>query len=170
MKKTITITLMMVIGLCGYLVAAPVPPFSLPDQSGNSGKLLTTNGSVSSWTNPVLEIDCSGNATITSAQALQGIICNNYGQAAASVNINLPTAAAGMSIMAVMGTAQAGNYWHLTSATAGTMYLDGSATGKNWVGYAATVVGNYFSCFSFRTGASAWSWICSTGAGTTTTN
>jgi hypothetical protein len=123
--------------------------------------------------NPVPEADCSGNATITVAQALNGVVCNNYGQAAAPIGITLPAAAAGMSVMAVMGTAQAGgsNYWHLqTPGLAAVMYLDGSVTGKYWVGIAAPVKGNYFSCFSFRTGASEWSWICSTGAGTTVTN
>lgn len=116
------------------------------------------------------EVDGHANASPSAATLANGPTIYNYGQGAGDVNITLPTAAANLSFLATVGTAQAANYWRFTSADAGTMYLDGSATGKNYVQFAAPAVGNYFACFTFKTGASAYSWICSTGNGVLTTN
>jgi hypothetical protein len=116
------------------------------------------------------EID--GHTAVSPAAILLncGATIFNYGQGAADVNITLPTAAADLSFVMTVGTAPGAYYWRATSATASTMFLDGSVTGKNYVQFATPAAGNYFSCFTFKSGTSTYSWICATGNGTTSTN
>jgi hypothetical protein len=53
MKKFIGVFLLGLLLLAHYVEGAPpTPPYSLPVQTGNSGKYLTTDGSVASWDSP----------------------------------------------------------------------------------------------------------------------
>lgn len=117
-------------------------------------------------------IDAHAGAAPTADQlsACRQPIITNYGQVASNVTTTLPATAANLGFMTTIGTAQGANYFRVTSAAGGDMYLDGSATGKNYVQFSAPAVGNYFSCFTFQTGASAWSWACASGIGATSTN
>jgi hypothetical protein len=108
-----------------------------------------------------------GSASCTlAAYQCYGTIISNYGQGAGDVVINLPTAAAGLTFIAVVGTAQAANYWKLRAAANDKIYLDGAGGADNgYVGLAAPVVGNYATFFTFQTGATTWDWICKSGEG-----
>jgi hypothetical protein len=132
---------------------------------------LNTNGIETSMAVPT-EVDASTAASPTAIQlsSINNNTITNYGQAAADINVTLPAAAANLSFLATVGTAQAANYWRFTSAAGGDMYLDGSSTGKNYVQFSAPAVGNYFSCFTFKTGAATWSWVCASGVGVLSTN
>lgn len=159
-------------GGTGATTAAAALNALLPSQSGNAGKFLTTNATNSSWATACAPTEIAGHtaSSPTAAQLKCGAAISNYGQAASNVNITLPTAESNLVFVAHVGTAQAAHYWRFTAAAAGTMYLDGSATGKDYVQFSAPAVGNYLTCHTFKSGASAYSWICRTGAGTTSTN
>ena len=111
-------------------------------------------------------VDGSANATLTAANCY-GTMISNYGQAAADVHLDLPTAAAGLNFIAIVGTAQAANFWKLRADTNDKIYLDGVAGSDNgYVGLAAPAVGDYATFITFQTGANAWDWICKSGYGT----
>lgn len=116
------------------------------------------------------EIDGHAGVTLTATQLTCKGILSTYGQVASNVTSTLPTAAANLVVIVTVGTAQASNYYRVAAASAGSMYLDGSATGKDYVQFSSPAVGNNFACVTFKTGSSAYSWICQTGAGTTSTN
>ncbi|MCK9420213.1 MAG: hypothetical protein M0R70_12625 [Nitrospirae bacterium] len=117
-------------------------------------------------------IDASAGASPTADQLLacRQTLITNYGQVASNITTTLPATAANLGFLVSISTAQTGSFFRVQSAAGGDMYLDGGATGKNYVQFSAPAVGNYFSCFTFRTGSSAWAWICATGNGTTSTN
>jgi hypothetical protein len=117
------------------------------------------------------EIDAHTAASPTAAQlaSCNATSIHNYNQEAADVDITLPAAAANLGFLATVSTAQAANYWRFTAASAGTMYLNGSTTGKNYVQYATPVAGYYFSCFTANL-ANAYVWYCADGVGALTTN
>jgi hypothetical protein len=135
------------------------------------GTVTFTGTVVGSGTNLCIpyEIDGHTDASPEAAKFLCGATIYNYGQAAANVNITLPEAAANMSFIAMVGTAQASNYWRFTAASAGTMYVNGAAS-KNYAQFSAPAAGNYFGCITFKTGSSTYGWICKPGNGTLTTN
>ena len=128
----------------------------------------TGTGSPMKGTGPSMTpqiIDGHAAASPTSAQ-LSNAIVNNYGQAAADVNLTGPTPAAGMNFVMIAGTAQGANYWRYTSTT-NNVYLD-AAGPYTYVQFATPAVGDSLSCFSFQTGASSYSLRCTTLAGTAT--
>lgn len=118
-----------------------------------------------------VEIDAHTAQSLTAAQLVRpnGTTIHNYNQAASNINNTLPTTAANLAFMGTVATAQASNYWRFTAASAGTIYLNGSATGKDYVQYAAPAVGNYFSCFTANRGG-AYVWYCTDGVGSLSTN
>ena len=124
----------------------------------------------SSTTTPV-EIDAHTAVSPTASQlsSPNAATIHNAGQAAADVNVTLPVTAASLGFLGQVATAQAGNYWRFTAETAGTIYLNGSATGKNYIQYSAPAAGYYFSCFTANIGG-AYKWLCTDGVGALSTN
>ena len=141
---------------------------------GTSGYVLTSNGT--NWTSatPICtptEIDAHTAVSPTAAQlaSCNSTTIHNYTQGAADVNVTLPAAAANLGFIAIVSTDQAANYWRFTAASAGTMYLNGSATGKNYVQYDTPDVGKYFSAFTVNRGGT-YVWYVTDGVGVVTTN
>jgi hypothetical protein len=117
------------------------------------------------------EIDAHTDSSPTAIQlrACNATTVHNYNQAAANVNVTLPTTAANLGFTSTVSTAQAANYWRFTAASAGTIYLNGSATGKDYVQYTTPVAGSYFGCFTANR-ANSYVWYCSDGVGSLATN
>jgi hypothetical protein len=90
----------------------------------------------------------------------------NYGQSAEDVAVTLPTAAANLSCLFNVGTAQSGNKWGVRAGTNDKIYLiaaAGTIGVGNDNGYArmtAAQVGQSFACWSFTTGSGAYDWQC----------
>lgn len=100
------------------------------------------------------------------AAEVKGTIISNYGQGAADNLQTLPTAAEGMSFMAVCGTAQASNYFGFKADTNDKFYLDGTAGSDNGiVKIAAPVVGAKIYFHTFQTGADTYDWGADTITG-----
>jgi len=114
------------------------------------------------------EVDGSAAANLTAAQ-VSGTVISNYGQGAGDVALTLPTAAAGYNALFVVGTAQS-NKWGVRANTNDKIYLlaaDGTVAAGSDNGYArmtAAVVGQSFACWTFKTGSSAWDWMCKAGS------
>jgi len=155
----------------------------LPSQTGNSGKVLTTDGTNTSWTGNLnitsvtgaaitaKEVDGHTDVTLAAVDVSSTIIYNT-GQAATDVALTLPTAAVGYSFIATVGTAQS-NKWGVRAATNDKIYLlnaDGTISAGSDNGYArmtAAQVGQAFVCWTFKT--DAYDWMCKpTSIGTST--
>ena len=144
--------------------------YSAAVAGGGANQVLIQTGSNTTGFCSIF-VDGSTAISPTAASLNCGPTITNYGQAASNISITLPTpTATGQGFIASVGTAQASNYWRFTAGTAGTMYLDGGATGKDYMQFTAPAVGNYFVCFAQQTGSSTWRWNCKTGAGTVATN
>ncbi len=144
--------------------------------AGNGYFVTASTAGALSYTDPTTlctptEIDGHLAASPTAAQlrACNATTIHNNGQGANSVNITLPATAANLSFLATVAETQAANYWRFTSTAGADMYLDGSATGKNYVQFATPAAGGYFSCFTMNIGGT-YKWICSSGIGALTTN
>jgi len=112
-------------------------------------------------------IDGSAHVHLTAAQ-MSNPMCHvsNYGQAAADINIGLPTAASNLSCLFSVSTAQS-NHWGVLAAANDGIYIlaaDGTVSAKGDDAAAAVMtaaqLGQSFACFSIQTGASAWDWLC----------
>jgi hypothetical protein len=122
-------------------------------------------------------IDGSTAATLTAAQ-MSDPRCHvsNYGQTTADVRITLPTAAANLSCLFEVDTAQAANHWGVLAgandnitiiAADGTIGSAGSDAAAAVM--TAAQIGQSFACWTARTGASAYDWRCkSIAIGTST--
>jgi len=104
--------------------------------------------------NQVLTIDA--HAASTTITLIPGIcpIIHNASQAAADINNTLPAVGAGKCFVALATTAQAGNYWRLTSAAVNTVCLNRTC-GKDYIQFATPAVGDTFTCMSDGT-----NWYC----------
>jgi hypothetical protein len=97
-----------------------------------------------------------------------GVKVNNYDQGAEDVFVPLPTAAADLSGLYEVVTAQAGNHWGActNAAVADKIYLiaaDGTiAAGDDdaCVVMTAAQLGQTFACWTFKSGASSFDWKC----------
>jgi hypothetical protein len=112
-------------------------------------------------------IDGSAHVHLTAIQ-MQRPTCHvsNYGQTTADVSIGLPTAAANLSCLFSVDTAQANHWGVLADTNDGITIIaaDGTISAQGTDGAAAIMtaaqVGQTFACWSARTGASAWDWRC----------
>lgn len=105
-------------------------------------------------------------ATLTVAK-VSGTVISNYGQGAENTQ-TLPAAAAGYNGLITIATAGAGAF-HLKAGASDKIYLDGTALDDGDKASLATpAIGDYFSFWSFQTGATAYDWIVSSGQGTLT--
>ncbi len=102
--------------------------------------------------------------TFTAAEVSRTII-NTYGRDAAC-DPTLPTAAAGYTFIVVVGTQHNSKFEILKGAS--TLYWEVAGVPTAVAGFNETnqVVGSRASCASFKTGASAWSWLCGAVSGT----
>jgi len=103
-------------------------------------------------TDTLTELECSGTQI------------SNYGQSAENTQ-TLPTAAAGLNGVVVIGTAGTGAF-HLKAGATDMIYLDGIAMADaEKVSLATPSIGDFFSFTAFQTGAAAYDWIIRTGEG-----
>jgi len=130
------------------------------------GQTTPAAGTFAPLTGTMDEIIQATSDTLTAAE-VKGIIISNYGQGAGDNLQVLPTAAEGMSFVAVCGTAQAANYFRFQADTNDKIYLDGTAGSDNGsVSIAAPVVGAMIVFFTFQTGAGAYDWAATIISGT----
>jgi hypothetical protein len=113
------------------------------------------------------EIDGSTSG-ILSISDVAGTIISNVGQGASDVALSLPQAESGYSLIATVGTAQAGNTWKLTAFPGDKIYLDGVAGTDGQSVVVTPAVGDYITLISFKTGTSTYDWLAKTGSGTWT--
>jgi hypothetical protein len=112
------------------------------------------------------EILVAATGSLTANQMGSGI-ANNYGQTVANTQ-TLPACAANLRKTFIVGTSGMGAF-NIKPAGSNVMILDGiTLTAAHKASDATPVVGDYLSCYSFQTGASAWEWICATGSCTWT--
>ncbi len=137
-----------------------------------SGTLATLAGT-EKFTNKALEfVEVDGSATGSlSAANVSRTMVNSYGRSAAAT-LTLPAAASGYSFIAIVGTKH-NSAWKIQRAGADTIYWDAAGVltaGKTYFQETNQEVGSRVSCSTFRTGASAWSWLCGSVSGTWTTD
>lgn len=129
------------------------------DAEGVPGWRDDEGGSVAST-----EVTASSTATLSTGNCTNTVI-SNYGQSATNVQ-TLPAGTAGLGFIVTIGTSGAGSF-SLDPNAANKIYLNGTAQSNGYkVTNATPAVGDTLTCFSFRTGASTWDWICKTGSGT----
>ena len=135
---------------------------------GTAGKVLTAGATTISWETPSAatptEIDAHTAVSPSAAQlaSTNMTTIHNYGQAAANVNITLPTPTANLGALCTVATARS-NYWRFTCT--GKIYLNGSTTAKNYVQYSAPAVGNYFSFFTAKIADGSYAYYIADGVG-----
>lgn len=96
-----------------------------------------------------------------------GVIVKNYGQAAADIFVPLPAAAAGLSGLFTVVTAQASNHWGVKADTNDGIYIvaaAGTISAKGTDGACAVMVaaqlGQSFACWTQATGETTFDWFC----------
>ena len=127
-------------------------------------------------------IDCNGNAdpyayctsanasTLTATHTSRTII-NSYGRGEAQT-VTLPAAATGMTFIALVAT-QHNSAWKIQRAGSDTITWSSGGTdtaGKTYFQETNQAVGARVSCVTYKTGASAWSWLCGSITGTWVTD
>ncbi len=112
--------------------------------------LPSTGGTLALAATPIVA-GGSADLNLTAAQ-VSGTIVSNTGQGANDRNHTLPTAAAGLNFIGIVGEAQAASYYRFTAGTADTMCLDGTC-GKDYVSIAAPTRGAMVSCYSMQVAA-----------------
>jgi len=121
----------------------------------------------------ILSADVQGSVTeviktetgTLSAADVTGTILNNYGQTD-DVTLTLPTAAAGLTFLCVLGTTVA-KYFRLKAGTNDKIYLSGSAGADNeYVGTTSATAGASISFSTFQVDTNAWDWIAVIVSGT----
>ena len=136
---------------------------------GTAGQVLAMGANEPAWTSTlavgITNITQAADDTLSAAE-VSGNVISNYGQGAANTQ-TLPAAATGYNCIVVVGTT--GNALNVKAGAGDKIYFDGTALDDgDKVTCATPAVGNYLSCWTFQTGASAWDWICTTGSGTWT--
>lgn len=110
-----------------------------------------------------IEVDGHAAGTLTAVQ-MHSTVIYNTGQAAADVFLGLPAAAAGLSGLFTVGTAQS-NHWGVVAGAGDKIYLvaaDGTvAAGADAAAVVMTAaqVGQSFAIWSFKSGASTYDWM-----------
>jgi len=153
--ETVTGTSDSVVCTPGNLTAKMAAPGAIGGTTPANGDFLLLTGNLD-------EIVQAASDTLGVAE-LRGQTISNFGQGAADNLQTLPTAAEGMSFLAVCGTAQAANYFGFQADTNDKIYLNGTAGSDNGiVKIAAPVVGAMIYFFTFKTGATSWDWAAIT--------
>lgn len=149
---------------------------TLPDATGT---LVYSGGPILSG--EVL-IDCNGSAdpyayctsanasTLTATHTSRTII-NSYGRGEEQT-VTLPAAATGMTFIAIVGT-QHNSDWKIQRAGSDTITWSSGGTdttGKTYFQETNQAVGSRVSCITYKSGASAWTWLCGSVTGTWVTD
>ena len=130
------------------------------------GRTTPAAGIFTSLKGNISEIIQSTSDTLTASE-LRGMQISNYGQGASDNLQQLPSAAEGMSFIALCGTAQAANYFRFQAAASDKIYLEGAAGSDNgYVSIMAPIVGAAIAFFTFQTGSTSWDWFANTIYGT----
>lgn len=111
------------------------------------------------------EVYCTATADV--AISLGGTTLNSYGRGGA-VTSTLPAASSGLPFVAVVGT-QHNSAWRIQRAGSDTMCVDGTCA-KTYIQETNQAVGSAIACNTFKTGSSAWTWHCTSVAGTWVTD
>jgi len=128
-------------------------------------------GFYSSISPKFVEVDGHTDSTVLTAANLSRTFINSFGRTGAAT-LTLPAAAAGYSAVFIVGT-QHNSLWKIQRAGSDTIYWDSGGTltaGKTYFGETNQAVGSRVSCSTFRTGASAYSWLCGVVSGTWSTD
>jgi hypothetical protein len=127
-------------------------------------------------------IDCNGSADpysyCTSANAstllaanVSRTLINSYGRGEAQT-VTLPAAAAGYTFIALVGT-QHNSAWKIQRAGSDTITWSSGGTdttGKTYFQETNQAVGSRVTCITYKTGASAYTWLCGSVTGTWVTD
>ncbi len=111
------------------------------------------------------EVDGHVTSTDLTAAQVSNTVIHNYDQAASDVFLIAPAAAAGYSALFTVVTAQA-NHWGFEAAENDKIYLiaaDGTvAAGDDGAAVVMTAaqLGQSFACWTFKSGASSYDWMC----------
>jgi hypothetical protein len=155
------------VGGTGILTSLTAPQFTTIELGAASDTTLerVSAGVVSIEGKKVVtqaEVDGSAHLTLTAAQVSNTVIYNT-GQTTADIVHHLPTAAAGYSFLATVGTAQT-NHFGVQADTNDKIYLVAAAgtvaagSDNAAVVMVAAQVGQSFACWTFKT--DAYDWMC----------
>lgn len=115
------------------------------------------------------QVEIHGVSDPLTAAQVSGSIITNYGADGADTT-TLPAAAAGYNFIAINATKYDGD-WLIHTGGSNDVYIDlGDGTllsGKNHIIFHNAEVGCQVTCYSFRSGASAYSWRCQSASSTT---
>ncbi len=137
----------------------------------SAGEVENCGGvTISGTTSPVINInpaEVDGHTTSTDLTAAQvsNTVIHNYDQAASDVFLIAPAAAAGYSALFTVVTAQ-DNHWCFEAAASDKIYLIAAAgtvaAGDEGAAVCmmAAQLGQSFACWTFKSGASSYDWMC----------
>lgn len=131
------------------------------------GSTIASTGTFTTLSGLTPEVDGHTDATGLTARNCSGTLINSYGRTGAAT-LTLPTAATGLNFIAIVGT-QHNSAWKIQRAGADTLIVDGN-TGKTYIQETNQAVGSRIACQTFQTGATAWTWVCTTVSGTWVTD
>jgi hypothetical protein len=136
-----------------------------PENYANSAATIDATQTLTNKSIVSIEVNGSATASLTSNNCSNTIL-NNFGQTAICT-LTLPVAIAGLSFVAICG-ATSTYQWKLKANTTNKIYLDGIAGTNNQCAIVTPTIGNYITFATFKTGASTWDWLATTGNGTWT--
>lgn len=137
----------------------------------SSGEVEACGGvTISGTTSPIVNVnpqEVDGHTTSTDLTAAQvsNTVIHNYDQAASDVFLIAPAAAAGYSALFTVITAQS-NHWCFEAASSDKIYLIAAAgtvaAGNDGAAVCmmAAQAGQSFACWTFKSGASSYDWMC----------
>lgn len=117
------------------------------------------------------EVNNSITGATLNADAVSRTVINSYGRGGA-VTTTLPVAAAGYSMIIIVGT-QHNSAWKIQRGGSDAIYWDADGTltaGKTYFQETNQAVGSRVSCSTFQTGATSYSWLCGKVSGTWVTD
>jgi len=143
-----------------------MPSIILDSPVKNQEVLIDCNGSA----DPYAYCTSANASTLTAKEAYRTLI-NSYGRGEAQT-VTLPAAAAGMTFIALVGT-QHNSAWKIQRAGSDTITWSAGGTdtaNKTYFQETNQAVGARVSCITYKTGASAWTWLCEAVTGTWVTD
>jgi len=113
----------------------------------------------------------SGNASTLTPVYVSRTLINSYGRGEEQT-VTLPAAASGYTFIAIVGT-QHNSAWKIQSAGSDTITWSSGGTdttGKTYFQETNQAVGSRVSCTTYKSGESAWTWLCGSVTGTWVTD
>jgi len=116
-----------------------------------TGPKYFLDGTPDTWENAVLAIDAhTDNTQIALVPGICPII-HNTGQGAGDVHFDIPALAEGLCFMIQGRATVAGNYFRGVPASANTVNLNGTSTGKDYIQLTTVVIDDVIACFASGT-------------------